>query len=271
MDSPSFNLNHVNFVLVQSPFGGTVRNIPGKIEAEHYDLGGQGIAYNDLTAGNSGNTFRTDDVDVQTTTDTGGGHNIGFVQAGEWLEYIVNVTSSGTYTLEARVSATSVGKTFHVELNGQNISGTITVPNTGNYQTFQTISVTTPSLTAGLKTMRIVMGASSFNVNYLNFAPAGALLRVAAPTTSEGTILSVESYPNPFTEDATIRFNLSEEGQTSLIVHDITGKTLSTLENGYLPAGIHQRTVKGSALPGGVYIIKLVHNKKIVTTLLLKQ
>jgi len=156
----------------QSPYGGTVRTIPGKIEAEHYDLGGAGVAYNDLTAGNSGNAFRTEDVDIEASTDAGGGYNVGYIQAGEWLEYSVNVATAGTYTLEARVASTSAGKTFHLELDGNNISGTITVPNTGAWQTWQSVTVTTSSLSAGQKILRIVMDAGDFNINYVNFSSA---------------------------------------------------------------------------------------------------
>jgi GH18 family chitinase len=153
----------------QSPYGGTVRSIPGRIEAEHYDLGGQGVAYNDLSAGNSGTAFRSDLVDIEASTDAGGGYNVGWIQAGEWLEYTVNVTTAGAYTLELRVAATSAGKTFHVELDGTNISGTITVPNTGGWQTWQSVNVTTSSLSTGQKILRIVMDSGDFNINYVNF------------------------------------------------------------------------------------------------------
>ena len=44
----------------QSPYGGTPWAILGTIQAENYDLGGQGVAYNDTTSGNSGNAYRND-------------------------------------------------------------------------------------------------------------------------------------------------------------------------------------------------------------------
>jgi chitinase len=165
---------------VQSPYGGTVRNLPGKIEAEHYDLGGQGVAYNDLTTGNAGAAFRTDDVDIEATTDTGTGYNVGWIQAGEWLEYTVNVTTAGTYTLSARVAATAAGKTFHIEMDGVNVSGTLTVPNTTGWQIWQTVTATTTSLTTGQKIMRIFADQGDFNVNYVDFASSGN----PTPTTS---------------------------------------------------------------------------------------
>ncbi|MFZ6012439.1 MAG: glycosyl hydrolase family 18 protein [Bacteroidota bacterium] len=154
----------------QSPYGGTVRSIPGTIEAEHYDIGGEGVAYHDLTSGNSGNSFRTDNVDIEGTTDTGTGYNVGWVQAGEWLEYTVNVATAGAYSLQVRVAAMSAGKTFHVELDGVNISGTIAVPNTGAWQNWQTVTVTTSSLSAGQKILRVVMDSGDFNLNKVTFS-----------------------------------------------------------------------------------------------------
>jgi chitinase len=170
----------VNSVATQSPYGGTVRNLPGKIEAEHYDLGGQGVAYNDLTTGNAGSAFRTEDVDIEATTDTGTGYNVGWIQAGEWLEYTVNVTTAGTYTLSARVAATAAGKTFHIEMDGVNVSGTLTVPNTTGWQIWQTVTATTTSLATGQKVMRIYADQGDFNINYVDFASSGN----PAPTTS---------------------------------------------------------------------------------------
>jgi hypothetical protein len=153
----------------QTPYGGTVWAIPGKIEAENFDNGGEGTAYHDLTATNTQGQYRTTEgVDIEAATE--GGYNVGTIQTGEWLEYTVNIGQAGIYTLQARVAATAAGKTFHVELNGQNISGTITVPNTGGWQTWATVNVTTPSLTAGQKVLRVVFDANEFNFNWINFA-----------------------------------------------------------------------------------------------------
>jgi hypothetical protein len=185
----------VSGVVTQSPYGGTVRNLPGKIEAEHYDLGGQGVAYNDLTTGNSGNAFRTDNVDIEATTDAGTGYNVGWIQAGEWLEYTVNVTTAGTYTLSARVAATAAGKTFHVEMDGVNVSGTITVPNTTGWQIWQTVTATTTSLSTGQKVMRIYADQGDFNINYVDFASSGN----PAPTTSITSPANGASFTAPAT------------------------------------------------------------------------
>jgi GH18 family chitinase len=154
----------------ESPYGGTAWVIPGKIEAENYDLGGQGLAYNDNTAANQGGAYRTDGVDIEACSDTGAGYDVGYIVAGEWLNYTVNVTTAGTYSLSMRVAAITAGLTFHVELNGTNISGPITVPNTGGWQNWQTVTVNNISLTAGQKILKVAMDSGNFNINYFTFA-----------------------------------------------------------------------------------------------------
>jgi hypothetical protein len=195
----------------QSPYGGTVRSIPGTIEAEHYDLGGEGVAYHDLSAGNSGNAFRTDNVDLEASTDTGTGYNVGWVQAGEWLEYTVNVTTAGAYSLAVRVAATAAGKTFHIEMNGVNVSGTITVPNTGAWQTWQTVTVTTSSLTTGQKVMRIVMDTGDFNLNNVAFTTGSN----PPPTVSITSPANGATFTAP--ASVTINANASDNGSVAKV------------------------------------------------------
>lgn len=158
---------------LQNPFSGLPINLPGKVEAEDFDTGGEGIAYHDASAGNQGNQYRTTDgVDIEGCSE--GGYNIGYVANGEWLEYTVNVTQAGIYTIQARVATPYTNKTFHIELDGQNISGPIAVPVTGGFQGWQTVSVNTPALSTGVKTLRIAMDAADLNINYLTFAIAGS-------------------------------------------------------------------------------------------------
>jgi hypothetical protein len=117
-----------------------------------------------------GGQYRTTEaVDVETCTE--GGYNLSYVQAGEWFEYTVNVATAGVYTLQARVATNAAGKSFHVELDGQTI-GTIAIPNTGDWQTWSTVSVTTPALTAGTKVLRLVVDNAEFNLNWISFTSA---------------------------------------------------------------------------------------------------
>jgi aryl-phospho-beta-D-glucosidase BglC (GH1 family) len=160
-------------IIVNVPQGpytvGSPMVIPGMVEAEKYDVGGQGVAYNDADAVNSGGQFRTDGVDIEACSDAGGGYDIGYIAAGEWLEYTVNVTTTGTYNFLARVASTASGKTFHIEMNGTNVTGTMSVPNTGGFQTWQTVTASNIKLTAGNnQLMRIYFDTDGFNLNYVN-------------------------------------------------------------------------------------------------------
>jgi hypothetical protein len=72
----------------QQAFNGVVQQIPGLITIPDYDLGGEGVAYHDTTAGNAGKTYRSDGVDLSRDA---GAVSVGWTAAGEWLEYTVNV------------------------------------------------------------------------------------------------------------------------------------------------------------------------------------
>ncbi len=150
----------------QAPFHGSPILIPGKIEAENFDIGGQGVAYHDTTAGNSGNQYRTqEDVDIESCSDTGGGYNVGWVRQGEWLKYTLDVPAAGEYTIQARVASQTTGGRFRLEFNGVDKTGNIIVPSTGGWQNWTTVS-TTATLSAGTQVMRFVSDAADYNVNY---------------------------------------------------------------------------------------------------------
>ncbi len=108
--------------------------LPGRFEVEDYRAGGRNVGYSDTTSGNSGGKYRSDDVDIQTTSDSSGTYNVGWVAAGEWLAYDVNVQSSGKYVFIVRVASPYSGKSFRIEVDGVDVTGPLTVPNTGGYQ-----------------------------------------------------------------------------------------------------------------------------------------
>src|SRR5207237_7052301 len=139
--------------------GGTASPIPGVIQTENFDNGGEGVAYHDSSSGNNGGAYRSTDVDIEATTDTGGGYNVGWMTAGEWLGYTVNIAQTGTYMLTTRVAANGAGGTFHVEFGGVNKTGALTIPNTGGWQAWTDTS-TLVSLTGGVQTLRIVADAT---------------------------------------------------------------------------------------------------------------
>jgi hypothetical protein len=155
--------------LIGNPYYGTPQLVPGVIQAEDFDLGGDGGGYFDTTTGNIGGQYRTlEDVDIESSTDSGGGHNVGWIDAGEWLEYTIDVASavSGDYLLTTRVASQNTGGAFYVEFDGINETGTLPVPNTGGWQNWTDVS-TTVTLDRGVQIMRFFRaGNAEFNVNY---------------------------------------------------------------------------------------------------------
>jgi hypothetical protein len=146
-----------------TPFRGTPFNIGETIQAEDFDNGGEGVAYHDTTPANEGGGYRSTGVDVQPTSDAGGGYNVGFARAGEWLAYTVNVAAAGAYRLDARVAALAAGGLFHVEFDGVNATGALAIPATAGWQSFQTITSSTFSLSAGTHVMKIVFDRNQSN------------------------------------------------------------------------------------------------------------
>jgi hypothetical protein len=141
-----------------TPFTGSPIAIPGIVQAEDFDNGGEGVAYHDTTAGNSGGRYRSSDVDIQPTTDSGGGYNVGWMAPGEWLAYSVNVAAAATYRLDLRIAASGEGGRVHVEFNGVDKTGPITIPNTNGWQSWLTLH-TQVTLSAGAQKMRVVVDA----------------------------------------------------------------------------------------------------------------
>ncbi len=160
--------------------------VPGRVEAENYTCGPSGIAYYDSTAGNSGGVYRSEDVDIQATSDAGGGYNVTGIVANEWLVYRVNVATTGAYNISFRTASTASSKRVNLQIwNGtawSSLTGDVTLPNTGGAQVWQTTVVYNISLTAGSQVLRLLMVDDGFNVNYIDFGPYVPATPTSTPT-----------------------------------------------------------------------------------------
>ncbi|WP_343913279.1 Ig-like domain-containing protein [Aquimarina litoralis] len=136
-----------NDTAVQSPYLGTPISVPGVVEMENYDLGGKGVSYNDTDAANLGGNYRNDGVDIDVAEN--GGYGIGWIRKGEWLEYTVDVKRSGLYKIEARVASATNSGSFYLDFGGSRTS-TISVPNTGGWSSWRTISLSNFTLSSKL-------------------------------------------------------------------------------------------------------------------------
>lgn len=147
-------------VPASSPYLGSPVAVPGTIQAENFDNGGEGVAFHDLDASNNGGAYRTTGVDIEASGDAGGGYNVGWIKAGEWMGYSVNASAAGVYDISARVASSGGGGTFHIEVAGVNVTGALTIPNTGNWQSYQTVTKSGVSIAAGPQLVKVVMDAN---------------------------------------------------------------------------------------------------------------
>ncbi|MEN6517810.1 MAG: carbohydrate-binding protein [Methanospirillum sp.] len=163
--------------------------IPGTIQAEDYNLGGEGVAYHDTTPGNEGGVYRHDDVDIEQTAglDT---PNVGWVRTGEYLAYTATVQDAGTYTLSARVASPNSGRTIAVSVDGA-AAATIPVPKTGAYERFATAEVPV-NLAVGTHVLKLTFSGDGQNIDWIAFAATGG---VTTPTPEAGGASFVAAPP----------------------------------------------------------------------------
>lgn len=140
--------------------------VPGTIEAEDFDKGGQGVAYHDNTPGNSGGAVRPDeDVDIVASEQNGSGFAVSDFEGGEWLAYTITVPVTAAYDIEVSAASDSDGSAFHVEIDGEDVSGSVPIPNTGALTAYETVPAKSIWLTAGRHTMKIFSDEASFRMN----------------------------------------------------------------------------------------------------------
>lgn len=143
--------------------------VPAKLEAE------APMRFYDTTSTNQGTaSCSSTALDAQTTTDTGGGCNVGWTAAGEWLEWDVSLATSGSFDIVARLAANATGKTAHFELDGARIGTTLSAPAAG-FQAFSDVATRGISVGAGNHKLRLAIDTGDININWLEVKPASAL------------------------------------------------------------------------------------------------
>jgi hypothetical protein len=173
-----------------TPFSGTPIALPKVFFPSDFDRGGQNVAYFDTTSGNAGNLYRTSDsVDIRANTDSqGNGYEIYNFEKGEWLAYTVNVATSGTYDLAIRASNNwTLPVSFHIEIDGSNVTGTVSVPNTGGWRIYQWVGKQGVDLAAGKHVLKVVSEQPYFGMNAISVLKAGTGV-TAGTGTSTGTV-----------------------------------------------------------------------------------
>lgn len=205
--SSPFNTNEVSRPFKDAVYQGGAQNIPGTLECEYFDFGGEGIAYHDADSINSGSgvlnisdgsylhEFRKDEaVDISYTKFTdppidNTKYNfvqtkanqlyVGWTEPGEWIKYTIHVQKSGIYKLGIMYTANQDGK-IAFSVDGKQATNPLLIPNTFvkedsiDYRQWHhwnyLDSLTNIKLKKGIHTLTLhTLEKGSMNYDYINF------------------------------------------------------------------------------------------------------
>ena len=197
-------------------------------------------------------------MQAEACSDTGGGQNMGYVDAGDYLVFNnLNFPTSGTYTIEYRVASPS-GGTVSSDLNaGATQLGSTTIPATGGWQNWTTVSRTV-NVNAGTYNFGVYAQTGGWNINWVRVTKVAAT--TAARTTSIAPASAVEGsatsgaaqfavFPNPATDQLRLQSPKSLAGSQYRIL-DAQGKQVAS---GSGAAG----SIEVAKLPAGTYYLQL--------------
>ena len=252
---------------VRAPYSGTPVVIPGVVRAVEYDLGGEGVGYHDSDAVNHGSVLDPSvprpNEGVDTENGDGGYGNVGYVEAGEWLKYSVNIVRGGLYKVTLRVSSGGgVRGSLRLNVNDVDKTGVVAVPGTGNYSTYQDLVINNVRLEAAPNaTLKFDIVAVSFNVSKMTFEQVGT----ATATQPALNTAAVGLYPNPVHNRFTLVLPpLPDQPEVRASLLNVLGQVVQTRPIALSAAGATTEFSTAGLVPG-VYTLRLQADTQLLT------
>ena len=156
-----------------TPYGDVAAKIPGKIEAENYDVGRSGKAYYDNDGDNQGKAYREESVDIVQldTADKSKGYAIGYTGEGEWLRYTVNVAETGAYEVKVNMATPSENAGVKLYIDGKAVTDEIIAKQNGenDWSTYSEVSAKTKEIEKGEHALKVEIVGNNVNVDWLQF------------------------------------------------------------------------------------------------------
>ncbi len=108
--------------------------------------------------------------------------------------------------------------------------------------------------------MRIVVDEGGFNLNWIEILDASSDIDLSQQLPTHFVL--EQNFPNPFNPSTTIRYGLPEDSKVSLLIYDVGGKHVQTLESCFKSAGFHDvvwrgQSIDGKAVSTGIYFARL--------------
>jgi dienelactone hydrolase len=197
-------------------------------------------------------------VQKESTGDAGGGQNLGYIDYGDWMDYSVNISSAGTYSVNLRVASPAGGQ-LQIKNSSGNVLATVNVPNTGGYQNWQTVSANV-SLPAGSQTLRIYSTSNGWNFNWWEVGGNSGTVTARAVSTSDVALTSTSAlaiYPNPVTDKFQLQLTNELTGAVTVQVYDILGSLQKQFSLSKPDGGTSQYYLSIGELAKATYIIKV--------------
>ncbi|MBK7895668.1 MAG: carbohydrate-binding protein [Candidatus Promineifilaceae bacterium] len=159
----------------------TVSGSNTRVQMEDFRCGGAGVAFSDQNDGGPGSgSYRSDagseGPDLENTSDSGGGYNVGWTRDGEWIEYEINAPSTDSYAFIIRYASTNGNnpqlqiRTTSVDYGYQENTGTISVGTTGGWQNWANHTAVV-TLFQGKNIVRFNITNDNGNFNYFDIQP----------------------------------------------------------------------------------------------------
>ncbi|MBU1097612.1 MAG: cellulase family glycosylhydrolase [Bacteroidetes bacterium] len=242
-------------------------SIPGRIFAVDYNLGMRGVAYSDKDyenttgspggqAWNNGGIYRNDGVDIEPCTDQlTNGFNVGWIESGEWLKYTVDVPETGYFNLSIRYAAGNSNGKIMLSMSGTSLSGLVSLPSTGGWQNWKTITIENIRVESGKKELMVQLYFGGFNLNYFQFTKQ--LVNVEDETLSPQKFNLNQNYPNPFNNQTIIHYQVPVKSLVKLNLYNGMGQLIKTLVNSTKESGNYSFTFNSENLSSGVYFISM--------------
>lgn len=280
-------------VVFPRPYGGSPHPIPGTFQAEDYDIGGQGISYFDSDSGNTGGAYRNGYVDIEATTDAGGGYDVGWTVAGEYLKYTVDVAATGYYDFIFRTAnGSGAAGAFNLLSGTDTIIPSTSAPVTGGYQKWTNVTVNKVYLQKGRQIFTFDILSGGFNLNYVtataepsdcagmpggNFQTdsCGRCLATTDSSFNAPCVVTAISnaatgviylFPNPFQESFSIDLRNLGSGSSTLTLLTSSGTMIFSEQ---VPNG--QKTeINQPGLKPGFYLVKISTGNQVKVYNLIK-
>ena len=239
--------------------------IPGEIAFADYDLGALGVSYMDYdymrtgvgdqtSHGNSGWSYRNDGVDIESSNDTTIiPYSVGWTQAGEFMNYTVNVLKSGDYTFSVRSSSSTNQGAIVIYSGQEKIIDAVDLPVTGGNQIWIDTEIGEAYLSKGLQTLKVLIGRPEVNLK---------LLKIESNEAKNGLIsFNHQIYPNPISNQLKIEYESLFNTQINFAIYNINGQEIWATEKRSRP-GKNQviwlgTSSRGRQVSSGIYFLTL--------------